>query len=149
MARIWKGKRSAPPSAFWGGTPMGGGGYGPDGDVPPPVPSRDAVLDPPPAYYVRVCGFTSEFWSVEQIRHALQFYEQKVHPTSRFRYGWRYRQEKIRLHPAGWREVIASFVRTHHDDLQRWYERLPQHLQENGKREKVVVALRRALDEFA
>lgn len=73
MARIWKGKRSAPPSAFWGGTPMGGGGYGPDGDVPPQTPSGDAILDPPPAYYVRVCEFTFEFWSVEQIRHALHF----------------------------------------------------------------------------
>jgi hypothetical protein len=40
---------------------MDGGGYGPDRDVPLPVPSRDAVLDPSPAYYVRVCGFTFEF----------------------------------------------------------------------------------------
>jgi hypothetical protein len=73
---------------------MGGGGYGPDGDVPPPTPSGDAILDPPPAYYVRVCEFTFEFWSVEQIRHAMHFYEKKVHPTSRFRYGWPYRQER-------------------------------------------------------
>ena len=36
-----------------------------------------------------------------------------------------------------------------HDVTQRWYERVPQYLQETGKREKVVKALERALDHLA
>jgi len=90
----------------------------------PPAPSRDPKLDPDPAYFVCVAGFTFEFWSVSQIEAALDFYRAKTHPSSRM---------------PTWGE---------HDVTQRWYERLPMYLQENSKREKVVKALERALKEF-
>jgi hypothetical protein len=74
---------------------------------------------------VLVCSFTFEFWSIEQIECALKFYRDKIHPSSRM---------------PTWGE---------HDVTQRWYERLPLYLQKNGKREKVVKALVRALHEFS
>jgi hypothetical protein len=104
---------------------MGGGFVESPYPDAPPVPSRDARLDPGPAYYVHVCGFTFEFWSVDQIRAALVFYQTKVHPSSRM---------------PTWGE---------HDVTQRWYERLPPYLQENGKREKVVKALTKAISTFS
>jgi hypothetical protein len=89
------------------------------------VPSRDERLDPGLAVFVAVCGFTFEFWSVAEIEAALRFYREKVHPARRM---------------PTWGE---------HDVTQRWYERVPQYLQETGKREKVVKALERALDHLA
>ena len=76
------------------------------------------------AYFVSDSGFTFEFWSVAQIEMALRFYRDKVHPGSRM---------------PTWGE---------HDVTQRWYERVPLYLQENGKREKVIKALERAIREF-
>jgi hypothetical protein len=40
-------------------------------------------------------------------------------------------------------------TRGEHDVTQRWYERAPQYLQENGKRERVARALERALGRFS
>ena len=73
-------------------------------------------------YYVAVCGFTFEFVAVQQIRECLAYYERKIHPSSM-------------------RQVPASY-------LQRWYERLPMWLMEEPKRQKVVKALARAVEEF-
>jgi hypothetical protein len=125
MARIWMGQRSASPERFHGGHPMGGGFVDSPYPAPPPVPSRDAALDPGPAYFVRVCGFTFEFWSVPQIEAALRFYRERVHPGTRM---------------LTWGE---------HDVTQRWYERVPRYLQANGKREKVAKALERALRQYS
>ena len=91
----------------------------------PPVETHDPKLDPAPAYYLRVCGFTFKFWSVAQIETALDFYREKVHPGSRMP------------------------TRGEHDVPQRWYERLPLYLQENGKRERAVRALERAVKQFS
>jgi hypothetical protein len=104
---------------------MMGGFIGHPYSAPPPVPSRDEHLDPGWALFVTVCGFTFEFWSADEIEAALRFYREKVHPARRM---------------PTWGE---------HDVTQRWYERAPQHLQANGKRERVVKALERALREFA
>jgi hypothetical protein len=104
---------------------MGGGFLDSPYPVPSPVPSGDSKLDPGPAYFVSVCGFTFGFWSVAQIEAALKFYRDKIHPGSRM---------------PTWGE---------HDVTQRWYERVPQYLQSNGKREKVIKALERALKKFA
>lgn len=124
MAQIWKGSRSKPASRFQGGSPMSGGFVESPYAAPAAPVIRDAKLDPTPAYFVEVCGFVFEFWSVAQIEAALNFYRDKVHPSTRM---------------PTWGE---------HDVTQRWYERVPQYLQENGKREKVVKALERAIDEF-
>ena len=126
MARVWKGIRPQPPRHYAAriGNPMGGGFLESPYPAPPPVETRDSKLDPAPAYFVSVCGFTFEFWSVAQIEMALRFYRDKVHPGSRM---------------PTWGE---------HDVTQRWYERVPLYLQENGKREKVIKALERAIREF-
>ena len=127
MARIWKGERSHPLGykLSWIGNPMGGGFLESPYPAPPPDESRDPKLDPTPAYFVSVCGFTFEFWSVAQIEMALRFYRDKIRPSSRM---------------PNWGE---------HDVTQRWYERLPMYLRENSKRERVVKALERALKRFA
>jgi hypothetical protein len=76
-------------------------------------------------YFVRVCSFTFEFHSVDQIRACLDYYSQKIHPSSRLDVG----------------SADSS-------EMQRWYERLPMHLLEEPKRQKVVKALSLALEEF-
>jgi hypothetical protein len=125
MAQIWQGERSAPSNHFYGGHPMGGGIWDSPYAAPPPEPSGDPILDPGPAYFVRVCGFTFEFWSLAQIETALAFYRDKIHPGTRM---------------PTWGE---------HDVTQRWYERVPQYLQKTGKRERVIKALEKALQQFS
>ena len=117
MAKIWQGARTADADQYHGGHPMGGGFIDSPYSAPPPIPSGHPTLDPGVAYFIRVCGFTFEFWSIPQIEVALRFYKDKVHPSKRNK---------------TWGE---------HDVTQRWYERVPQYLQENGKRERVVKAL--------
>jgi hypothetical protein len=75
-------------------------------------------------YFVEVCSFQFQFHSLEQIQECLDYFKQKVHPSTR----------------------------KPHDGLehywQAWYERLPQWLFANSKRQKVVKALEKALVEF-
>lgn len=75
-------------------------------------------------YFVEVCGFTFEFHSLAQIEECLQFFSQKTHPSSR--------------RPA---------VTLEHY-WQAWWERLPQWLFEEPKRQKVVKALQQAVMRF-
>ena len=49
----------------------------------------------------------------------------------------------------GYRRTIDAIMHAERDQLQRWWERVPLYLQENGKRERVIRALERALQEFA
>jgi hypothetical protein len=93
----------------------------------------DAPVNYPPnvgglhrwVYFVRVCSFTFEFHSIEQIRMCLDYYSQKIHASSRMDIG----------SADSW-------------EMQRWFERLPMYLLEETKRQKVVKALLLALDEF-
>ena len=98
---------------MWGA--MVGGG-------PRPL-KRDPLLEEW-AYFVRVNGFTFEFVSVDQIREALEYCREKVHPARR--------QPGITLE--------------HY--WQRWFERLPKGLLRGKKRDEVVAALERALSEL-
>lgn len=125
MAQIWQGDRSAPANHFHGGHPMGGGFVDAPYAAPSPDPSAHRKLDPRPAFFFRVCGFTFEFWSVAQIETALAFYPDKLHPSTR---------------KPTWGE---------HDVTQRWYQRVPQYPQKSGTRELVVKALKRALRQFS
>jgi hypothetical protein len=78
------------------------------------------------AYFVRVCGFTFEFVSIDQLSACLRFYEQRIHPSSR----------------------QPTFVpEKGHWEL--WTERLPMYLREEPKRVRVVKALSAALSDFA
>ncbi len=131
MARIWKGRRTQGtlpkkyrhPRDGRSQSPMCGGFVDHPYSASPPVPSRDERLDPGLAIFVKVCGFTFEFWSSEEIEAALRYYRQKVHPGRKM---------------PTWGE---------HDVTQRWYERSPQYLQANNKRQRVVKALEKALSE--
>jgi hypothetical protein len=75
---------------------------------------------------VSVCLFTFRFYSGDEILEYIAFFEKKTHPSSTLPI------------PRG----ADSFFRWH---AQRWYERLPMYLQEDGKRERVLKALRRAI----
>ena len=60
------------------------------GQGPAPHPERDLVDKL--VYFVNVCQFTFEFHSIEQIEACLEFFSQKIRPTSRVpnkdRLGW-------------------------------------------------------------
>ena len=76
-------------------------------------------------YFVRVCSFTFEFHSKEQIRTCLDYYSSKVRPSSRM-----------------------SIGAADHWEAQRWFEHLPMYLLEEPKRLKVVKALVSAIEFF-
>ncbi len=94
----------------------------------------DAPIDYPPkvgglprwVYFVRVCSFTFEFHAVEQIKTWLDYYSQRIHPSSRMDIGG-----------------------ADHWEMQCWFERLPMYLLEEPKRQKVIKALSAAMEEFA
>jgi hypothetical protein len=75
-------------------------------------------------YFVEVASFTFQFESLRHLRHCLEFFRQKLHPSSR----------------------LPDVSLEHY--WQRWYERLPQWLFEEPKRLKVIAALERAAKDF-
>jgi hypothetical protein len=77
-------------------------------------------------WYVRVCSFTFRFTNIRQLEACLEFFSQKTRPSSRIPY----RDLKPYL-DAGLRSW----------EVQRWFDRLPMHLLEEAKRQKVVKAL--------
>ena len=93
--------------------------------LPPTLP---ASLAPREVWHVRVCSFTFDFQSLDQLEACLGYYRQKIHPSS--------------LIP--W-ERLGDYGGDC-GECQRWYERLPMYLLEEPKRKKVVTALERALD---
>jgi hypothetical protein len=80
-------------------------------------------------YYVNVCSFTFRFVNLQQLQLCLAYYQRKTHPTSRLPFS-----------------SIQYFVETGQRgwEVERWFERLPQYLLENGKRERVCSALEKA-----
>jgi hypothetical protein len=76
---------------------------------------------------VNVCSFTFYFETREEIESYISFFEKRTHPSSRL--------------PIA--EGTDRFDRWH---SQRWFERLPLYLQEEPKREKVLKALRKAVN---
>jgi hypothetical protein len=80
--------------------------------------------------FVRVCGFTFRFHTTEELIACLEFYEQKLHPSSRSAEA----AAAVADETVGWRWHV-----------ERWYERLPLYLREEPKREQVVAALAKAL----
>jgi hypothetical protein len=111
------------------------------GDTPEERAAIDAARDPEWRYFVRECGFTFQFNSLVEIRHALDWFSQKTHPTSRF-------LEPFPEWPHG-DEQFWKFVAGDRDVAERWYERLPPDLTSNQKRPRVVKALHRAIHEFS
>ena len=91
---------------------------------PVSVNSQGYVTEPF-VYFVRLCSFTFEFHSIMQIKACLDYYRQKVHPSTRLNMG-----------------------AADHWEMQRWFERLPMYLLEGSKRLKVMKALSAAIAEF-
>lgn len=75
-------------------------------------------------YFVSVASFTFEFNSLAQIKEARDYFGKKVHPA---------RREPGHELEHYW---------------QRWFERLPAGLNGGTKREKVLMALEKAIEEF-
>jgi hypothetical protein len=82
-------------------------------------------------YFVRVCGFTFEFHSLEQLKVCLAFFTQKVRPRSKITFS----ESERRIHWIHW-------------FAQRWFERLPMQLLEERRRVRIVPALKEALMAF-
>jgi hypothetical protein len=91
--------------------------------VPPTLP---ASLAPREVWHVRVCSFTFEFKTVEQLEACLAYYNQSIHPSSRT--PW------YRLGDYG----------GDNGECQMWFERLPMYLLEEPKRKRVVAPLEKA-----
>jgi hypothetical protein len=106
-----------------------------DGSRLPSVPTekywRAPTLQRYPVYFVRVCGFTFEFHSIEQIEVCLKFFSQKVRPSSMIRFSEADRR-----------------IQWLHWAAQRWFERLPMQLLEERRRVRIVPALKQALATF-
>jgi hypothetical protein len=122
MAAIWKeafqaGQKGWPTPAPRSSTHM------PGFPLPPTLP---ASLAPREVWHVRVCSFTFDFQSLDQLDACLAYYSHKIHPSSMI--PW---------------ERLGEYGGDS-GECQRWYERLPMYLLEEPKRKKVVTALQRA-----
>src|SRR5262245_44471401 len=93
---------------------------------------RAKTLEHPRVLFVRVAGFTVVFHPVEQLQACLEFYRQKLHPSSR---------------SAERADAVSSGEILWRLHVQRWYERLPLYLREEPKRQRVVAALEAAMRE--
>ena len=93
--------------------------------------STSPTLAPHDIVFVSVCSFTFRFDSRQQLERVLNYYEQKIVPSSR--------------EP----ESARSMRGYDHGEAARWFERLPLFLREEPKRLKVVKALRDAMKMFA
>ena len=92
---------------------------------------RAPTLQRYPVYFVRVCGFTFEFHSIEQLQVCLEFFSQKVRPSSMIKFS----------------ESDKSIAWLHWV-CQRWFERLPMQLLAERRRIRIVPALKQALEQF-
>jgi hypothetical protein len=99
--------------------------------VPTEQYRRAPTLQRYPVYFVRVCGFTFEFHSIQQLKVCLEFFSKKVRPSSMIRFS----EADRKLH---WLHLVC----------QRWSERLPMQLLEERRRVRIVPALRQALIKF-
>lgn len=112
MARIWRGALDPERHRDFMTGAQDAGGRPLDGTSGPYV------------YFVRECGFTMEFPSLEHVREARDWFADKTHASSR-------------------RPGVAL---EHY--WQRWFERLPKGLVGGTKRTRMLAALDRALEEF-
>lgn len=88
--------------------------------------SREVIL-------VQVASFTFRFDTPKQLRECIEYYEQKIHPSSRIPA----KAIAANLGP-DWRELRGW-------DVERWFERLPMYLLEEPRRQKVLKALHKTL----
>ncbi|HLJ46713.1 MAG TPA: hypothetical protein VKU01_11930 [Bryobacteraceae bacterium] len=124
MAAIWK-EMLKPGQKGWPTPDLRSTTHMPGFPLPPTLPPSLATRQ---LWHVRVCSFTFDFQSLDQLEACLVYYRQKIRPSS----------------------IIPSERFTDYGgdsgEAQRWYERLPMYLLEEPKRKKVVAALERAVD---
>src|SRR5271167_1824678 len=92
---------------------------------------RAPTLQKYPVYFVKVCSFTFEFHSIEQLKVCLEFFSEKVRPSSMIHFSESDRRMT-------WLHLV----------VQRWFERLPMKLLEERRRVRIVPALEKALEQF-
>jgi hypothetical protein len=90
-----------------------------------PPPAEHRTLFSTHAFFVDVCQFTFEFVALREIEIAVEYFSQRIHPSSRYPIGT-----------------------VDHGEAQRWFECIPGHLRQEANRVRVVAALRVALAEF-
>lgn len=90
-------------------------GFGPDGGA-----RVEGAAGRRSVYFVRECGFTFQFQSIEQLDETVRFLEVSVHPSSR----------------------VPNDTCEHW--YHRWFERLPAGLTARPMAERILRALRRA-----
>ncbi len=83
---------------------------------------RAPSLLPKDVLLVSVASFTFRFFTTQQLRECLAYFNSKIHPSSRVAIG-----------------------AADHWEVQRWFEQLPMYLLEEPKRRKVIAALSQAL----
>ncbi len=89
-----------------------------------PVSSSKDNLIEKWVYFVEVCNFTFQFASIDQVKECKEYFSNKVHPSTR--------QEGVDLE--------------HYWHL--WYCKLPKGINRGAKREKVLKALDKLLNEW-
>lgn len=101
------------------------------GDGINPPENRHKSLDPYDVFFVRECGFTFEFHSLEQLKVFKDYFSKKIHPSTRIpeKELWKYGGD--------------------HEEMQRWFERLPKGLRKDTNRQRIVKALEKALTDFS
>lgn len=87
--------------------------------------SRAPTLLQRRVFFVRVCSFTFQFHSLQQIQACLGYYNRKIQPSSR-----------------------CDIGAMDHWECERWLEKLPLFLREEPKRQRVIKALHNALKVF-
>lgn len=101
-------------------------------------------------YFVKVCGFTFKAENLDQIREMIEYYSKKTHPTSR-------RPDPgeidtiVRDKGLPRSTVIEQYrneMRWHPECAQRWFEKVPKHLEGEKYRHRVVKALTEAVEYF-
>jgi hypothetical protein len=82
------------------------------------------------SYYVTVCGFTFEFWVVEQIEEALRYFSQKI--------------------PASPQSPIGDpgFLESYRYEMKAWFERLSAGLLSQKSKDCIVKALSKEIERF-
>ncbi len=107
-------------------------------------PTDKNAIVPGWLYYVQVCGFTFRFNSLEQVEEYLNYYRQKIHPSSADGAG-----REIRIYSKTKHGEQAWMLSPNaHDERQSRFDELPLYLREEPKRLKVVKALERALKQW-
>ena len=106
--------------------------------------ANENALIPSWNYYVEVCGFTFYFRALAEVEEYLNYYQQKIHPSS----ADGAEQEKRFYVKTATGGYFNWSNRGDHWERQSRFDELPFYLREEPKRLQVVKALERALKQW-